>query len=112
MPLSLDRRNGINEVGPPHGGPGGGSLGRGRAVIALASLHLLQDYAVEEHGQFGGANLDAGRAVSGRGGETKNPLFESLIPQAPDVLLPRQDLEPVAGAVTEDEPVPGKGVVA
>jgi hypothetical protein len=90
---------------------GCGSLGRGLPVIALAALHLLQHDAVQEHGQFGGADLDAGRAVAGRSGEAKDPLFESLIPQAPAVLLPGEDLEPVAGPIAEREPVPGKGSV-
>jgi hypothetical protein len=81
-------------------------------VIALAALHLLQDDAIEEHSQLGGADRDTGWSVAGRGGEAKDSSFKSLIPQAPSVLLPGQDLEPVALAVAEDEPVPGEGVIA
>src|SRR5262249_50872390 len=89
-----------------------GSFGRGRAAIALAALHLLQDDTVEQHGQLGGADLDASRAVIDHSGEAKHAFFESLIPQAPAVLLPREDLEAIANAVAENEPVPRKGIIA
>jgi hypothetical protein len=77
----------------------------------LRRLQLLQDDAFEDHSQLGGVDLDARWAV-GSGGEAKGPLFESLIPQAPAVLLPGKDLEPITLAVLEGEPVPGEGVVA
>src|SRR5262245_10561532 len=89
-----------------------GSLGRGRAVIALAALHLLQHDTIEEHGQFGGADLQARWPVAGRHGEAKDALFEALVPQAPAVLVPAPDPEAVARAVAEDEPVAGEGVIA
>src|SRR3954467_2760112 len=79
-----------------------GSLGRGRAVITLAALHLLEHDAVEEHGQFGGANLQARWPIAGRHREAKDSCFKSLIPQAPAVLLPGEDLEAIPCAVAED----------
>jgi hypothetical protein len=103
-----------NETGPPCSGPvsESGLLSRGRAVIAFAALHLLQDDAVQQHGQLGGADLDAGRSLTSHRREAKDSLFESFIPQAITVLLPGQDLETVACAVAEDEPVSRKGIVA
>src|SRR5262249_36674533 len=89
-----------------------GLLGRGRAVIALAALYLLQDNPVEEHGQLGSADLHARWTVAGRHGEAKDTGFQALIPQTPAVFFPGQDLEPVPRAVTEDEPVPGEGIIA
>src|SRR5262249_59117423 len=83
---SLQRREGVR---------GRGSPGRGRAVVSLAALHLLQDDTVEEHGQLGGADLDAGRAIAAGGGEAKDSFFKSLVPQAPAVLLPGEDLEAI-----------------
>jgi hypothetical protein len=35
-----------------------------------------------------------------------------LVPQAPAVFLPGQDLEPVPLTVLEDKPVPREGVIA
>src|ERR1700729_483248 len=99
---------GYNETGSPHGDPvsGGGSLSRGRAVIAFAALHLFQDDSVQQHGQLGGADLNAGRSLASHRREAKDSLFESFIPQAITVLLPGQDLEPIASAIAKDEPVP------
>src|SRR3954467_12957350 len=85
-----------------------GSLGRGRPMIALAALHLLQHDAVEEHGQLGGADLQAGRPVAGRRGEAKYACFKALIPQAPAVSFPGQNLQAITSSVTEDEPVTGR----
>src|SRR3954469_10835171 len=81
-------------------------------MIALAALHLLQHDAVEEHGQFGGSDLQARWPIAGKRGEAKDSFFESLIPQAPAVLLPGEDLEAIPCAVAEDEPVPREGIVA
>jgi hypothetical protein len=81
-------------------------------MVSLAALHLLQDDTVEEHGQLGGADLDAGQAVAVDSGEAKDALFEALVPQAPAVLLPGEDLEAIALAVAENEPVARQGVVA
>src|SRR5207244_7199756 len=67
---------------------------------------------IEEHGQFGGADLQARWPIAGKHGEAKDSFFESLIPQAPAVLLPGEDLEAIPCAVTEDEPVPREGIVA
>src|SRR3954451_7203331 len=81
-------------------------------MIALAALHLLQHDAVEEHGQFGGADLQTRWPVAGREGEAKDACFEALIPQAPTVLLPGENLEAIPRAVAEDEPVSREGIVA
>src|SRR5262249_9086956 len=92
-------------VRKPPGVSEGGSLGRGLAVIALAALHLLQDDAVEEHGQFRGPNLQPGRAIPAGCREPKYPRLKSLIPDRPAVLLPGKDLQTVAGPIAENKPV-------
>src|SRR5262245_48009326 len=81
-------------------------------MIALAALHLLQHNAVEEHGQLGSTDLQTWWTFTGRQGKAKDACFEALIPQAPAVLLPGQDLEAIARAVAEDEPVAREGIVA
>ena len=63
-------------------------LGRRRTVIPLHSLHLLQDDPIQEHGQLGGEDLDAGRPVRRRSWKAKDTLFEAFVPQAPAVFLP------------------------
>jgi hypothetical protein len=65
-------------------------------VVALAALHLLQDNAVQQHGQFGGADLDTRRPAVASSWKAKDALFEALVPQAPAVFFPGQDLEPIA----------------
>src|SRR5262249_9765674 len=47
----------------------------------------------------------------GRNGEAKDAFFQALIPQAPAVLLPGQDLEAIPDPVAEDKPVPREGIV-
>src|SRR5262249_4867192 len=98
---ALAIKKGLRAEAP--GESGRGSFGRGRAVVALAALHLLQHDAVEEHGQLGGANLQAGWPVAGRDGEAKYTFFKSLIPQAPAVFLPGQNLQTISRAVAEDK---------
>src|SRR5262249_11868954 len=88
-----------------------GSLGCGRAVIALAPLHLLQDDAVEEHGQLGGTDLQAGWPVTGRGGGGQDGGFEGRDPQGTTRLLPGDGVEAGGGAVAENEPVAGERVI-
>ena len=90
----------------------GGSTCAGRAMETFATLDLLQNDAVEQHGQLGRADLDTGWATVLSRGEAKNALFKSLIPQAPSILLPGQDLEAVASLVAEHEPVSRKRVIA
>src|SRR4051812_15609826 len=93
----------------PRGVSGRKSLRRGRAVIALAPLYLLQYYAVEEHGQLGGADLQARWSVADGQRKAKDAFLKALLPQAPAILRPREDLEAIARTVTEDEPVPERG---
>jgi hypothetical protein len=81
-------------------------------MIALAALHLLQHDAVEEHGQFGGVDLQTRWPVAGRQGKAKDAFFEALILQPPAVLLPGEELEAIPRAVAEDEPVSREGIVA
>lgn len=80
--------------------------------MAFATLHLLQDDAVQEHGQLRSADFDAARPLASGSREAKDSLFEPFIPQAPSVLFPGQDFEPITLAVAEDEPVAGKRIVA
>src|SRR5437667_12702097 len=79
-------------------------------MIAAAALHLLQDDAVQHHGQLTGANLPRRRAGAGRHWEAKDARFQALVPDGPAIFFPGQDLEAIAGAVAEDEPVAGQGV--
>ncbi len=48
-------------------------------AIALLSFHAPQVHAVQQHGQVGGANLDA-VAVARRRRETKRALLQPLVP--------------------------------
>jgi hypothetical protein len=81
-------------------------------MVTGSSSDLVEDDAIEDHGQFGGSYFDAWRPVALSSGEGEDTSFEPLIPQGPAVLFPGEDLESVTASIFEDEPVSGEGVVA
>src|SRR5205085_143226 len=112
---ALSLRRSVSTRGPPEGGPHCGvvgSLDRRRPMVAAAALHLLQHDTVEEHGQLGGADLQACHVVALGHGEAKDPLLQSLVPDGPAVCIPGEDLEAVTTTVAKDEPVAGQGISA
>src|SRR5262245_36138894 len=75
---------------------------RGRGTtVAVPSPHAVPIHAVEQHGQLGGADLDAARSFGRR--EVEGSLFQPLVPDGQPVAVPVQDLEPVAALVAEHE---------
>jgi hypothetical protein len=90
-----------NATPPPHTGSAFFSSGSG---IALETLDTRQVDAVEDHLEGAGAQFDAAGAGGGVG-EVVAALLQALAPQAQAVAAPVEDLEPVGGAVAEDEQV-------
>src|SRR3954471_3922323 len=76
--------------------------GRGREALEAADAGQVD--AVEDHLELAGREFEGGGPGGGLG-EVVAAGLEPLAPQAQAVAAPVQDLEPVGGAVAEDEQV-------
>ena len=61
--------------------------------------------AIEQHGELGGVELGAERALMNRR-QTEATLLEALVGQEKSTVVPGEDLHPVTSLRDEDEEVP------
>ena len=82
--------------------------GRLGPPITRLTLDALQIDAVEQHGQVGGADLDA-VAAGWSGRKTEAAFFEAFVPDRQTVAIPLEDLDAVTAA-SKNVAEPDEGV--
>src|SRR6266403_1325565 len=81
------------------------------ATEARHMLHAPQVDARQQHSQFAGLELDAAAAVLHHG-NAERAGFQSLVPHGIAIVIPIQNLDPIAGATDEQKEMSTERIVS
>src|SRR5262249_15563393 len=84
---------------------------RRRQVVAFRPLGVLPIDAIQQHGQFSGAQGDSGLAF-GRHREAEGSSLQPLINNHVSVAVPIEQLDSIAAAIAKNKNMPRQGVIA